>query len=61
LQEFLDAVRQRFSTIDVKKTASLKKKGNIHDEALDIHNKVKIITSDDSTFALWSEVIASHN
>jgi hypothetical protein len=32
-----------------------------HEEALDIHNKIKIITSNDSTFALWSEVRASHS
>jgi CRISPR/Cas system CSM-associated protein Csm2 small subunit len=37
------------------------KRRRTHEEALDIHNKIKIITSDDSTFALWSEVIASHN
>jgi hypothetical protein len=61
MQEFLDAIRQRFSIIDVKKTASLKKKGRTHNEALDIHNKVKIITSSDSTFSLWSEVISSHS
>jgi hypothetical protein len=28
---------------------------------LDIYNEVKIITSNDSTFALWSEVIASYS
>jgi hypothetical protein len=37
------------------------KKGKTPEEALDIHNEIKIITSDDSTFALWSEVIASHS
>jgi hypothetical protein len=39
----------------------MKKKRKTHDEALDIHNKIKIITSADSIFVLWSEVIASHN
>ena len=37
------------------------KKGKTPEEALDIHNEIKIITSDDSTFALWSEVIANHS
>jgi hypothetical protein len=61
LQEFLDAIKQRFSITNIKITASLKKKGKIHHEALDIYNEVKIITSNDSIFALWSEIIASHN
>ena len=60
-QEFVDAVKRRFAAIDVKKTQSLVKKGKTPEEALDIHNEIKIITSDDSTFALWSEVIASHS
>jgi hypothetical protein len=59
-QEFVDEIKHRFSAINVKKTQSLVKRGKTHEEALDIHNKIKIITSDDSTFALWSEVIASH-
>jgi hypothetical protein len=37
------------------------KRGKIHEEALEIHNKIKIITFDDSTFSLWNEVIASHS
>ena len=61
IQEFVDAVKHRFAAIDVKKTQSLLKKGKTREEALDIHNKIKIITSDDSTFAVWSEVIASHS
>jgi hypothetical protein len=60
-QEFLDAIKHRFAAIDIKKTQSLMKKGKTPEEALDIHNEIKIITSDDSTFALWSEVIASHS
>jgi hypothetical protein len=60
-QEFLDAIKQHFAAIDVKKTQSLLKRGKTPEEALDIHNKIKIITFDDSTFALWSEVIASHS
>jgi hypothetical protein len=39
----------------------LVKRGKTPKEALDIHNKIKIITSNDSIFALWSEVIASHS
>ena len=60
-QEFLDAIKHRFAAINVKKTQSLLKKGKTPKEALDMHNKIKIITSNDSTFALWSEVIASHS
>jgi hypothetical protein len=37
------------------------KRGKSHKEALDIYNKIIIIISNDSTFALWSEVIASHS
>jgi hypothetical protein len=37
------------------------KRKKTHKEALDIYNKIKIMTSDDSTFAMWSEVIASHS
>ena len=61
IQEFVDVVKHRFAAIDVKKTQSLLKKGKTLEQALDIHNEIKIITSDDSTFALWSEVIASHS
>jgi hypothetical protein len=39
----------------------LVKRKKTHKEALDIYNKIKIMTSDDSTFAMWSEVIASHS
>jgi hypothetical protein len=60
-QEFVDAIKHPFSAIDVKTTQSLVKRGKTHEETLDIHNKIKIITSNDSTFALWNEVIASHS
>ena len=60
-QEFLDAIRHHFVAINVKKTQSLLKKEKTPKEALDIHNEVKIITSNDSIFYLWSEVIASHS
>jgi hypothetical protein len=45
----------------VKKTQRIMKQGKTCKEALDIHNEIKIITSNDSTFALWSEVISSHS
>jgi hypothetical protein len=45
----------------VKKTQSERKKGKTHEEALDIHNEIKIITSQDAMFELWSEVISSHS
>jgi hypothetical protein len=60
-QEFLDAIKQCFAAIDVKRTQSLIKRGKTPEAALDVHNEIKIITSDDSTFALWSKVIASHS
>ena len=60
-QEFPDAVKHSFAAIDVKKTQSLLKKEKTPEEALDIHNKIKIITSDDLTYALWNEVIASQS
>jgi hypothetical protein len=33
----------------------------MHNEAFNIHNEVKIITSSDSMFLLWSEVISNHS
>jgi hypothetical protein len=60
-QEFLDAIKHRFAAIDIKKTQSLMKKRKTPEEVLDIHNEIKIITSDDSTFSLWSEIIVSHS
>jgi hypothetical protein len=42
-QEFLDAIKQRFAAIDVKKTQSLMKRGKTPEEALDIHNEIKIM------------------
>ena len=60
-QKFLDAIKHCFTGIDVKKIQSLLKKGKTPEEALDIYNKIKIITSDDSTFSLWDEVITSHS
>jgi hypothetical protein len=57
----LDAIRQHFLAIDVKKTQSERKKGKTQEEALDIHNEIEIITSEDATFELWSEVKSSHS
>ena len=45
----------------MKKTQSLLKRGKTAEEALDIHNEIKIITSADETFKLWSEVISEHS
>ena len=60
-QEFVDVIKQYFSVIYIKKTQSLVKRGKTHKEVLDIHNEIKIITFNDSTFPLWSEVIAGHS
>ena len=38
-QEFIDAIKHYFSAIEIKKTQSLVKRGKIHKEVLDIHNK----------------------
>jgi hypothetical protein len=45
----------------MKKTQTERKKGKSYEEALDIHNEIKIITSQDETFELWSKVISSHS
>jgi hypothetical protein len=37
------------------------KKEKTWEEALDIHNGIKIITSKDSTFERWNEVISRHS
>ena len=57
-QEFVYAVQQRFALIDVAKTQAVERKGK--EPALDLHNEIKIITSSDETFALWSELISSY-
>jgi hypothetical protein len=54
LQEFLQAMQQRFANIDVKKNQSSK------GSALDLRNELKIIMSSDATFAKWKELISSH-
>jgi hypothetical protein len=36
----------------MKKTQTERKKEKSHEEALDIHNEIKIITSQDETFEL---------
>ena len=59
-QEFVDAIKHCFYAINVKKTQSLVKTRKTHKEALNIHKTIKIMTSNDSTFSLWNEVIASH-
>jgi hypothetical protein len=59
--DLLDAIKQWFSTIDVKKTHNIIKKRKSQEEALNIHNEIKIITLEDSTFVLWSKVISNHS
>ena len=63
MQEFLGAIQQRFALIDVKtnqrKTKKDLKRGK--EPLLDLHNEIKIITSSDEVFALWSELIAKYS
>lgn len=58
MQKCLDAIRQRFANIDVKKNLQMakSKKGPL----LDLHNEVKIITSADATYNLWKELISAY-
>ena len=60
LQEFLTAIQQRFSLIDVKKNQRETKKDSKRgkEPLLGLHNEIKIITGSDEVFALWSELIA---
>jgi hypothetical protein len=37
------------------------KRGKARKEVLDIHNEIKVITLDDSTFELWNKVISNHD
>ena len=51
LQEFVEAIQQRFANIDIKKNISMSEsKGK--EQQLDLHNVVKIIMSSVSTFDL---------
>ena len=63
MQEFLGAIQQRFSLIDVKKNQRETKKDSKRgkEPLLDLHNKIKIITLSDEVFALWSELIANYS
>ena len=65
LQIFLEAVQEKFSSIEVnairKNLRSSSSKSRKVDDALNIQNEIKIITADDSTFELWSEVISAHS
>ena len=36
-------------------------KEKTQEEVLDIHNEIKIITLEDSTFKFWNKVILSYN
>ena len=57
LQKFMDAIRVRFSMIDVAKHQLELRKGT-KNKLLTLTNEVKIITSSDDTFKLWQEVIS---
>ena len=63
MQEFVNAVQQRFALIDVKKnqrdTRKETKKGK--ELVLDLHNEIKIITSSEEVFLLWSELISKYS
>ena len=57
LQKFMDAIRARFSMIDVAKH-QLELQKDAKNKLLTFTNEVKIITSSDDTFKLWQEVIS---
>ena len=56
-------MQQWFTLIDVKnnqkKLSKDAKKGK--QTGLDIHNEIKIITSNEECFGLWKDFIAAHN
>ena len=52
-------MKERFASIDVNKTKKAIEKGKSPEEALNVRNEIKIITADEITFNLWSEVISS--
>ena len=62
-QEFLNAIQQRFSLIDVKRNQQETRKGaqKGKEPLLDLHNEIKIITSSDETFELWKELIIKYS
>lgn len=57
-QKFMDAIRVRFSMIDVAKHQIEVQKKGAKNKLLILTNEVKIITSSDATFDLWKEVIS---
>ena len=62
MQEFVGAIHKCFSLIDIKKnqreTRKESKRGK--EPMLDLHNEIKIITSSDVVFTLWSVLIAKY-
>ena len=62
IHEFINVVQQWLSLITVKKnqrdTRNETKKGK--EPMLDLHNEIKIITSTEEVFALWSELISKY-
>jgi len=59
VQEFVKAMNARFAMLDIVKSQKASK-GKDAKEELKITNKLKIITTPDSVFNLWSEVISSN-
>ena len=63
MQKFVNVFQQRFALIDVKKnqrdTRKETKKGK--ESVLDLHNEIKIITSSEEVFSLWSELISKYS
>ena len=59
-QEFLKAVQLRFAMIEVNKSHKASKRKDA-EEALNIHNEIKIITASQETFDLCSELISSQS
>ena len=62
-QEFLNAIQQRFSLIDIKRNQQETRKGarKRKEPLLDLHNEMNIITSSDETFELWKKLIIKYS
>ena len=56
IQEFHDAMKLRFSMIEVKKSQGALSKNKAAD--VNITNEIKIITASDEVYELWKEVIS---
>ena len=62
-QEFLNAIQQRFSLINVRRNQQETRKGARKEKKplLDLHNEIKIISSSNETFELWKELIIKYS